>query len=73
MGAEDTRRQELNVFRMEMLGAKVVAVEEGNKTLKEAVDKALEAVSYTHLDVYKRQRLNQPYYYIEFLLFGHIH
>ncbi|WP_333638094.1 tryptophan synthase subunit beta [Tissierella praeacuta] len=42
MGAEDTRRQELNVFRMEMLGAKVVAVEEGNKTLKEAVDKALE-------------------------------
>ncbi|WP_313233273.1 tryptophan synthase subunit beta [Tissierella praeacuta] len=41
MGAEDTRRQELNVFRMEMLGAKVVAVEEGNKTLKEAVDKAL--------------------------------
>lgn len=42
MGAEDTRRQELNVFRMEMLGAKVVAVEEGNKTLKEAVDKASE-------------------------------
>ncbi|WP_313758594.1 tryptophan synthase subunit beta [Tissierella sp.] len=42
MGAEDTKRQELNVFRMEMLGAKVVAVEEGNKTLKEAVDKALE-------------------------------
>ena len=41
MGAEDTKRQELNVFRMEMLGAKVVAVEEGNKTLKEAVDKAL--------------------------------
>ncbi|WMM25197.1 tryptophan synthase subunit beta [Tissierella sp. MB52-C2] len=42
MGAEDTKRQELNVFRMEMLGAKVVAVEEGNRTLKEAVDKALE-------------------------------
>ncbi|OZV12024.1 tryptophan synthase subunit beta [Tissierella sp. P1] len=41
MGAEDTKRQELNVFRMEMLGAKVVAVEEGNKTLKEAVDRAL--------------------------------
>lgn len=42
MGAEDTKRQELNVFRMEMLGANVVEVEEGNKTLKEAVDKALE-------------------------------
>lgn len=41
MGAEDIKRQELNVFRMEMLGAKVVAVEEGNKTLKEAVDVAL--------------------------------
>ena len=42
MGEEDTKRQELNVFRMEMLGAKVVAVKEGNRTLKEAVDKALE-------------------------------
>lgn len=41
MGAEDTRRQALNVFRMELLGAKVVAVEEGAKTLKEAVDAAL--------------------------------
>ncbi len=42
MGEEDTKRQELNVFRMEMLGATVVAVKEGNRTLKEAVDKALE-------------------------------
>ena len=42
MGEEDTKRQELNVFRMEMLGAKVVAVKEGNRTLKEAVDAALE-------------------------------
>ncbi|SCG84445.1 tryptophan synthase beta chain [Proteiniborus sp. DW1] len=42
MGEEDTKRQELNVFRMEMLGAKVVAVKEGNRTLKEAVDRALE-------------------------------
>lgn len=41
MGAEDIKRQELNVFRMEILGAKVVSVEEGNKTLKEAVDAAL--------------------------------
>lgn len=42
MGEEDTKRQELNVFRMEMLGATVVPVTEGNRTLKEAVDKALE-------------------------------
>lgn len=41
MGEEDTKRQELNVFRMEILGAKVVAVKEGNRTLKEAVDAAL--------------------------------
>ena len=41
MGEEDTRRQELNVFRMEMLGAKVIAVKEGKRTLKEAVDAAL--------------------------------
>ncbi len=41
MGEEDTKRQELNVFRMEVLGAKVVAVKEGNRTLKEAVDAAL--------------------------------
>ena len=42
MGEEDTKRQELNVFRMEMLGATVVSVKEGDRTLKEAVDKALD-------------------------------
>lgn len=42
MGEEDCKRQELNVFRMEVLGAKVLAVKEGDRTLKEAVDKALE-------------------------------
>ncbi len=41
MGAEDIIRQSLNVFRMELLGAKVVSVESGLKTLKEAVDEAL--------------------------------
>jgi len=41
MGAEDTRRQELNVFRMELLGAKVVAVSKGQGRLKDAVDEAL--------------------------------
>lgn len=41
MGREDTERQALNVFRMELLGAKVVAVEIGTKTLKDAVNEAL--------------------------------
>ncbi len=41
MGKEDTRRQELNVFRMELLGAKVVPVDKGSGRLKDAVDEAL--------------------------------
>ncbi len=41
MGRGDTERQALNVFRMELLGAKVVAVESGTKTLKDAVNEAL--------------------------------
>ena len=42
MGAVDVKRQEANVFRMKILGANVVPVYDGNATLKEAVDKALE-------------------------------
>jgi len=41
MGEEDTRRQSLNVFRMELLGAKVISVTTGTRTLKDAVDAAL--------------------------------
>ena len=41
MGALDVERQRLNVFRMEMLGAKIHAAQEGEKTLKEAVDALL--------------------------------
>ena len=41
MGKEDIRRQELNVFRMELLGAKVVSVDKGPGTLKDAVNEAL--------------------------------
>lgn len=41
MGKEDIKRQELNVFRMELLGAKVVAVDQGAGTLKDAVNEAL--------------------------------
>lgn len=43
MGAEDVKRQRLNVFRMEMMGATVHAVKEGTATLKEAVDAAFAA------------------------------
>ena len=43
MGAVDVKRQELNVFKLELLGAKVIPVIDGSKTLKEAVDAALKA------------------------------
>ena len=41
MGTEDMRRQALNVFRMRLLGAEVVGVESGSKTLKDAINEAL--------------------------------
>ncbi|MFA4966159.1 MAG: tryptophan synthase subunit beta [Thermoleophilia bacterium] len=41
MGAEDVRRQELNVVRMRLLGATVVPVESGSRTLKDAMNEAL--------------------------------
>ncbi|QRV99893.1 tryptophan synthase alpha chain [Ceratobasidium sp. AG-Ba] len=41
MGAEDVRRQALNVFRMRMLGATVVPVHSGSKTLKDAINDAM--------------------------------
>ena len=52
MGSEDVRRQKLNVFRMELLGAKVHVVESGSRTLKDATNEALrdwmETVEHTH-------------------------
>ncbi|GME47539.1 Isochorismatase-like protein [Neofusicoccum parvum] len=52
MGAEDARRQALNVFRIRLLGAEVVPVEAGSKTLRNAVNEALQAwvanLSTTH-------------------------
>lgn len=52
MGEIDVKRQEINVFRMELLGAKVVSVTSGSKTLKDAVNEALrywvEHVEDTH-------------------------
>ncbi len=41
MGEEDMRRQKLNVFRMRLLGAKVVAVKNGSRTLKDAISEAM--------------------------------
>ncbi|SHE43013.1 tryptophan synthase, beta chain [Seinonella peptonophila] len=41
MGEEDVRRQQLNVFRMELLGAKVIPVHTGTRTLKDATNEAL--------------------------------
>ncbi|HMJ93988.1 MAG TPA: tryptophan synthase subunit beta [Allosphingosinicella sp.] len=41
MGADDVERQRLNVFRMELMGAEVVPVESGGRTLKDAVNEAL--------------------------------
>lgn len=52
MGEEDTRRQALNVFRMELLGAKVVPVKTGTRTLKDAVDEALNDLIENYKDTY---------------------
>ncbi|MCD4699462.1 MAG: tryptophan synthase subunit beta [Phycisphaerae bacterium] len=52
MGTEDIRRQALNVFRMELLGARVVPVTTGQRTLKDACNEAMRdwmgSVSHTH-------------------------
>ena len=52
MGAEDVRRQALNVFRMKLLGASVVAVDAGSRTLRDAVNEAMrkwvERLNTTH-------------------------
>jgi tryptophan synthase beta chain len=41
MGEEDIRRQELNVFRMKLLGARVIPVAAGSKTLKDAINESM--------------------------------
>ncbi len=41
MGAEDVRRQKLNVFKMRALGAKVISVETGSRTLRDAINEAM--------------------------------
>ena len=49
MGSEDTRRQRMNVFRMELLGTQVIPVESGSKTLKDAINEAMRDW-VTHID-----------------------
>ncbi|MBY0589217.1 tryptophan synthase subunit beta [bacterium] len=41
MGAEDVRRQKLNVFKMQQMGARVVPVESGSRTLRDAINEAM--------------------------------
>jgi tryptophan synthase beta chain len=52
MGSEDIRRQALNVFRMKLLGTKVVPVDSGQRTLKDALNEAMRdwmgSVEHTH-------------------------
>ncbi len=52
MGAEDVERQKMNVFRMKLLGAEVIPVHSGSKTLKDAINEALRdwvaTFEYTH-------------------------
>jgi len=52
MGSEDVRRQKLNVFRMRLMGAKVIEVDSGSKTLKDATNEAMRdwmgSVGQTH-------------------------
>ena len=52
MGAEDMKRQSLNVMRMEMLGAKVVPVTSGSNTLKDATNEAIRTWAKTAEDTF---------------------
>ncbi len=52
MGEEDMKRQELNVFRMEMLGAKVACVKSGSCTLKDATNEAIRTWAKTAEDTF---------------------
>ena len=52
MGEEDMARQSLNVFRMEMLGAKVECVKNGSRTLKDATNEAIRAWAATAEDTF---------------------
>src|SRR5699024_12077422 len=75
MGAKDAKRQELNVFRMELLGAEVIRVEQGTATLKDAVNEAMrywvEHMDDTHYIIGDRKstRLNSSHVSISYAVF----
>ena len=52
MGADDVERQKLNVFRMELMGAEVVPVRAGSRTLKDAVNEALRDWTASYADTH---------------------
>jgi len=52
MGADDIERQQLNVFRMELMGAEVVPVTAGSRTLKDAVNEALRDWTASYADTH---------------------
>lgn len=52
MGSEDTRRQALNVFRMELLGARVTPVDSGTCTLKDAINEAFRQWTFRAMDTF---------------------
>ena len=52
MGADDVERQQLNVFRMELMGAEVVPVAAGGRTLKDAINEALRDWSASFVDTH---------------------
>lgn len=52
MGAKDIERQRLNVFRMQLLGAQVISVQSGSRTLKDAINEALRDWSASYQDTH---------------------
>ena len=49
MGEEDIRRQSINVYRMRLLGAEVIPVRSGSRTLKDAINEAIRDLSLIHI------------------------
>ena len=64
MGEEDIRRQELNVFRMKLLGARVIPVSAGSKTLKDAINESMrDWVTNVHTTYYMLGSVLGPHPY----------
>src|SRR5437773_7821137 len=64
IGEEDIRRQELNVFRMNLLGARVIPVSAGSKTLKDAINESMrDWVTNVHTTYYMLGSVLGPHPY----------